>query len=483
MARLSLLDMAFLQMESPESPAHVGGLQIFEPPKDYEGDFVQDLVEELKTGGPVVPPFNQRLKMPSSIFGGFPEWEQDPEFDLDYHVRFSALPRPGTMDQLFTLIERIHARQLDRTRPLWEAYLIEGLDDGRFVMYTKMHHSVIDGIAGMRLIAQTLSTTPETGVAKAPWQIDTRKKSDPDVAPPPAVDIIGNIVSGVRKHMKTLPEIAQNFVDLGRQMAGVEDTSLAVPFGAPQTQFNHPITAHRRFAVDSLDMAEVKALGKQMGGTINDVVLAVCAGALRRYFVEHQALPDRPLNTVVPVSFRPQDGSSGGNQISAIMVDLATHIADPVQRFYAIRKSANSAKSQVQGMSKEGKQNYAVLMNGLNVALDPLVRTGAVAPASNLVISNVPGPPVTLYLNGARLTAMYPVSVLMHGMGLNITITSYEGRLDFGLIACRKAVPDLRYMATLVSSEFKALQEAADRADLSAEMSEDNDVADKPAAE
>ncbi len=481
MARLSLLDMDFLQMESAESPAHVGGLQIFEPPKDYEGDFVQDLVEDLKKGGPVVPPFNQRLKMPSSILGGFPEWELDPEFDLDYHVRFSALPRPGTMDQLFTLIERIHSRQLDRTRPLWEAYLIEGLEDGRFVMYTKMHHSVIDGIAGMRLIAQTLSVSPDVGVVKAPWQIDTRRKSDPDVAPPPAADILGNIIAGARKQLKTLPEIAQNFVDLGRQMAGVEDTSLAMPFGAPRTQFNYPVTAHRRFAVDSLDMAEVKALGKRLGGTINDVVLSVCAGALRQYFVEHQSLPDRPLNTVVPVSFRPEDGSSGGNQISAIMVDLATHIADPVQRFYAIRKSADSAKAQVKAMSKEGKANYAIMMNGMNLVLDPLIRTGVVPPASNLVISNVPGPPVTLYLNGARLTGMYPVSVLMHGMGLNITITSYEGRLDFGLIACRKAVPDLRHMASLISSEFRKLEEAADRADLTEEMVEVE--ADKPAAE
>lgn len=462
MARLSIMDAAFLQMESPQTPAHVGGLQIFEPPKGREKDFLQDLIAEFEKGGKVEEPFNQRLKVPTfKLLDPLPSWETDPEFDLNYHVRFAGLPRPGNNDQLFTLVERLHSRQLDRTRPLWELYCIEGLEGGRVAIYTKIHHALVDGVSGMKLMAASLSTDPDAKSGKAPWQVDTRRKHDPDVAPPPAASAVAGLRNMLETQLGTLPEIGKNFQSMIKQLAGQQEGDLAIPFTAPATPFNTDVGQHRRFAVETLSVPEVKALGAVFGATVNDVVLAICSGALRSYLKQHSQLPSRPLITICPVSIRPKDGEAGGNQISFIAVDLATHVPDPVERLRAIKASAQAAKDQMADMSPEGKKNFAILMNSMNAMIGNSNLLKALPPPANLVISNVPGPPVPFYLYGAKLVGMYPVSVLTHGQALNITITSTEDRLAFGLIADRAAVPDLRWMASLIRSSYEELVKAA----------------------
>lgn len=483
MSRLTFLDAAFLQMESPEAPAHVAGLQIYEPPADYDGDFLQDLIAEFSKAGQVVPPFNQRLAFPTiKLFNRMPYWETDPEFDLNYHVRFAALPRPGTMDQLFTLIERLHSRQLDQTRPLWEAYCIEGLEGGRIALYMKMHHSVIDGVSGMKMLAQMLSTDPNAPLPKAPWQVDTRKPTDPDVEPPQTAQIVNSLRKTLSRQLSTLPEISGQFGSMLKQFVGLEEGHLAVPFTAPSTPFNTNITPHRRFAVGTISLSELKQVGDQLGGTINDVVLAVCAGALREYLKSHRQLPNRPLITACPVSLRPQGAAAGGNQISTIMVQLATHIPDPIERFKQIKASADEAKHNAMSMSKEAQWNFAIVANGMNLAMQA-VPPGLMPPPMNVVISNVPGPRETLYLYGARLINNYPVSLLMHGQALNITVTSYEDKMDFGLLADRKAMPDLSYLARLVNQAFEELQGYAATYEKPVEVEEDAEDVNVEAAE
>ena len=462
MARLGIMDAAFLQIESRNTPAHIAGLQIFEPPKDYDGDWLHDLIEAFEKGGPVVPPFNQRLKKPNwRELNPLPEWEEDPEFDLDYHVRYAALPRPGTMQQLFTLVERLHSRQIDQTRPLWEMYCIEGLEDGRLALYFKVHHSVVDGVSGMKLMESTLSKDKNAPLPKAPWQTDLRKPRDPDVAPPAAAELIDGISSMMRTQLGTLKEIGNEFLKMGKQFAGVEEGHLGVPFTAPKTPFNVNVTPHRRFAVGTIALSELRALGTELDGTINDVVLTLCSTALRNYLKHHNILPDRPLITACPVSIRPKDADAGGNQITVIMVDLATHIPDILQRYQQIKLSADEAKSGVAEMSKEARWNYAVFNNSLNILMLPFNRMGVMPPAMNLVVSNVPGPREPLYMFGGKLTNNYPVSLLMDGQGLNITVTSYEDKMDFGLLADRKAMPDLSYLAQLIEEAFAELKEAA----------------------
>jgi len=464
MARLGIMDAAFLQIESRNTPAHIAGLQIFEPPKNYDGDWLYDLIEAFNKGGAVVPPFNQRLKKPKlRDLSVMPEWEEDPEFDLDYHVRYAALPRPGTMEQLFTLVERLHSRQIDQSRPLWECYCIEGLQDGRMALYFKVHHSVVDGVSGMKLMEATLSKDPKAPLPKAPWQTDLRKPRDPDVAPPAAAELIGGVSSMMRTQLGTLKEIGNEFLKMGKQFAGVEEGHLGVPFTAPKTPFNVNVTPHRRFAVGTITLSELRDVGQKLNGTVNDIVLSVCSTALRNYLKHHNMLPDRPLITACPVSLRAKDADAGGNQISVIMVDLATHIPDTYQRYQAIKLSADEAKAGVQNMSKEARWNYAIFNNSLNILMLPLAKTGVMPPAMNLVISNVPGPREPLYLFGAKLTNNYPVSLLMDGQGLNITVTSYEDKMDFGLLADRKAMPDLPYLAQLIEDAFAELKEVAER--------------------
>ncbi len=457
MNKLSLIDWAFLQMETPEKQAHVAGLWIFQLPKGHRGNFFRDLMEGLADWQRVNPPFNLKLKTPLPKLD-LPSWVEDEHVDLDYHVRYAALPKPGTLDQLMELVERIHGYLLDRSRPLWELYFIEGLQGRRVAIYCKIHHALVDGIAGMELMVNTFNPSPEARTVRAVWQPQPEPSAED--RPGGLLARVGKAYAGVLSQIRSLPELSATLAKTGLQALNLRESKVPLPFTAPKTLLNVPVSAQRRFAVHTLSLTAVKALSEAVDATVNDVILAVCAGALRRYLSAKQALPEQPLVAWMPVSVRSAESDQSGNQVAVVLCSLATGLADPRQRFSAIKASADAAKAQFSEHSAEITSQYTLWLGGLLMLTQQLGLTERIAPPANVVISNVPGPREALYLNGARLVAQYPLSILIDGLALNITITRYADCLDFGVLACREALPDVSTLADYLGDAFAELQAA-----------------------
>ncbi len=457
MKKLSLIDWAFLQAETLENPAHVAGLWIFQLPKGYRGNFFRDLMEGLADWQRVSPPFNLKLKVSLPKLD-LPSWVEDEHFDLDYHVRYVALPKPGTLDQLMDLIERIHSHLLDRSRPLWELYFIEGLQGRRVAIYCKIHHALVDGMAGLELMVNTFSQSPEARAVRSVWQPPPEPAAED--RPSGLLARVGKVYASVLGQIRSLPELSATLAKAGLQALNLRESKAPLPFTAPKTLMNVPVSAQRRFAVHTLSLPAVKALGEAADATVNDVILAVCAGALRRYLSAKQALPEQPLVAWMPVSVRSAEGDQTGNQVAVVLCSLATDLADPSQRFSAIKTSASAAKAQFSEHSVEVTSQYTLLLGGLLLLTQQLGLTERIAPPANVVISNAPGPREALYLNGAKLVAQYPLSMLIDGLALNITITSHADCLDFGVLACGEALPDVRALADYLGDAFAELQVA-----------------------
>ena len=429
----------FLWLEGRRQPMHVGGLQLYTPPEGAGPDFVQKVVEAWREHTTANAPFDERAEFKV----GHWFWEKDVDLDIDYHLRHSALPRPGRIRELLALVSRMHGTLMDRTRPLWEVNLIEGLADGRVALYAKIHHAMMDGVAAMRMMQAVLSTDPDE--RKPPlWAQDRprrprRPSSEHQLATeqhsPGLLERVLNagaeIVPGIRSGLRELVRAPE------------PESAEAQPFHAPPTMFNVRISGSRRFAAQSYELARFKAIGKAAGATVNDVTLAVCAGALRRYLMMHDALPDKPLIAMVPVSVRSADQGDGGNQISILLANLGTDVADPVARMATIVESTSVAKDRLSRMSRLERVAHAAAMSA---PMAPSMLTGHARrrPIYNVVISNVPGPSERLYLDGMRLDESYPVSIPVDYLALNITITSYCGSMAFGYIACRRSVPALQ---------------------------------------
>ena len=460
--RLSPMDIAFLQFESQNSPAHVASLQIFELPKSYKngkGNFYHDLLDAFADYTTVEEPFNLKLNSPK-VFSDrqLPVWVKDDAFEIDYHIRYAGLPRPGRMDQLLKLVERLHGRLLDRTRPLWEIYFIEGLEGDRFALYCKVHHAVVDGVGGMKMMDRALSSSADELPRLAPWQ----HKEPPSRQKPPADanDAMSSLAQTVAEQLNALPELGKLLGDLVRQPLGLSDRQGSLPFTAPRTLFNRPVGQHRRFVTQTIDLNRIKAIGQARDATVNDVVLAVCSGALRRYLTRRKKLPTDALLTSIPVSIRRDDDGARGNQIAMILANLATNVPNPVERLEAIKASTADAKNELRALSRTTANNFTMVMNGLVLGAQALGLDERLSPAANLVISNVPGPKEDRYLMGARLVANYPVSVLVDGLALNITLLGYKDQLDFGYIACRDAMPDIDDLVDDMSASLEELEQA-----------------------
>ena len=458
--RLSALDIAFLQMETPEAPSHVGGLQIFQIPKGYKGSFVADLKARLEAI-PAGEPFNLKLSR-KGLPLAWPTWVPDKNFDIDFHLRHSALPQPGHMDELMKLVSRLHGRLLDRTRPLWELYLIEGLEGNRFGIYTKIHHALVDGVGGMRLMDLSLARTPEDTDTRALWseqEIEKRvraKRTLTDGAIKTAKGLIGPL--------RSLPQALRAIAMPGK-------TEAAIAFKTSKTVFNGHITASRRFAIQTLPMAETKEIGTILGHTLNDIFLAICATALRRYLADRGHTPALPLTATVPVSLQVQGSTQKGNQISYIGVNLCTDINDPLERMSAIGRSAAAAKSDMSALDRHAVQTLAVVAQSTAALINHFHLSDLLKPPANLVLSNVPGPRTPLYLMGAEMIGSYPMSILMDGQALNITLCSHGNQLDFGILGCRNAMPDIERLAEYVGEAFHELRElAATRASIAPEV-------------
>jgi len=443
---LSSTDASFLHFETPETPMHVGSLMLFDLPEGYAGDYYEDVKAMLGRRLHLSSLLTRKLApMPFELAD--PVWIEDDDIDLDYHVRSVTLRRPGTMQQLEQLVARLHSTLLDRSRPLWEMVVIEGLETGQVAFYSKAHHSGVDGKAGVELAKVLYDTSPEMREVPpprrrrggVPYQLGVAELLQAATS---------NSLRQYRKIAELLPAAAKAIGAAGstlisqRTPKGERSLNLGL---APATIFNDSITNQRSYTTLSVPLGDLKALGARVGGTVNTIVMAMCSSALRRFLKERNLLPRESLIAMVPVSLRAADDSSMNNQVSAIRVDLATDIADLAARFKAIHASSEAAKAVVRELKP-------VLGVDLPVTGSPWLMTSLASlygrsnlarrlpAAGNVAISNVPGPPMTLYMAGAKMVHYYPVSIPYHGIALNITVQSYAGWLEFGLTACRRVL-------------------------------------------
>jgi diacylglycerol O-acyltransferase len=439
--KLSALDLAFLALEKQTTPVNVASLAIFQIPKGYKGNFPRDLLDKLEVQ-PAGPPFNQKLSNVSSA--KLPGWITDEHFDIHYHVRHSALPKPGKMADLLELASRLHSRLLDRERPLWEFHLIEGLEGNKFALYMKMHHAAIDGMGGIELMEACLGLSASDEV-RAPWvgqhkQPKGRIQNNLSLA-----EKTTRLATQVKGRANMVQDLSKIFLGQGLKATGISKNTSPVPFTAPKSIFNVPITGARRFAVKTMSLSELKAIGKQANATVNDMVLALCSGALRQYMLEKNALPKKSLIASVPVSVRQVNRS--GNQITYVAADLATNEPDSMTRLAKIGQSTRDAKQEIGAVSSDAATSFAVIAQGLVAVTNQLNMTNLLPPAANVTISNVPGPRQALYFGQAKMEASYPLSVLIDGQSLNITVVSYCDSIDFGLMACRDTIADVEKIA------------------------------------
>ncbi len=450
MQALSPVDSAFLWMETRNQPMHVAGLNIYAPPPGAGPRFISELLAEWGHHLSAQSPFNLRPVLRLGLW----YWEEDKEFELDYHVRHLALPQPGRIRELLAMVSRLHGNLMDRNRPLWEAYVIEGLPDGRFATYIKIHHALVDGVSGARIMAQSLSRSAEE--SKPPlWAQKLKQYAAPATAPQQP-GLITQLANAARAGRDILPGIGSGLRDMLR--LGQGDGAAALPFQAPPTPFNVEISGSRRFACQSYSLARFKRIGDAAGATVNDVTLAVCSGALRKYLEVQKALPKKPLIAMVPVSLRGET-DAGGNQVSLLLANLATHLRDPLKRLARIVKSTSEAKERLSSMPRLQKLAHGITSIS---PMGPSMLTGSAKrnPTFNVIISNVPGPRETLYLNGARLEEVYPVSIPTQYLALNITISGYGDNLGFGYIACRRSVPSLQRMLDYTDEAIVELEQA-----------------------
>ncbi|MFC7448814.1 WS/DGAT/MGAT family O-acyltransferase [Rhodococcus daqingensis] len=464
---MSPADSMWLLAESREHPMHVGGLQLFEPPEGADAAHVRALFDEALANDTAAQRFRQRATRSWSSLGQW-EWEEDRGFDLGYHVRHDALPQPGGMRELLDLCSQLHAAPLDRHRPLWEMHLIEGLNDGRFAVYTKFHHAFADGVSAMRLLARSLSEDPTDRAMPAVWDVAAPEPERPAPEEPAAETgdsggVLGVPAAAVRGAAALLGEAA----GLGSALAGTVARALreqggSLSFAAPNTILNVPIAGARRYAARSWPIERLRLIAKAADATVNDVVLAMCSGGLRTFLQSQDALPEVPLIAAVPVSLRGgPDESQAGNSFGVLMCNLATHSADPAQRLETVRTSMLEGKESLIG--KRPSQILAMSAAGMVPAALHVVAgsSGAVRPPFNVVISNVAGPRTPLYWNGARLDGLYPIAFPQDGQALNITCTSSDDAIAFGLTGCRRALPDLEAILGHLDTELDALEAAA----------------------
>jgi diacylglycerol O-acyltransferase len=451
MKLISPTDSMFLIGETREHPMHVAGLQLFAPPEDSGPDFIRDMYETLAKNDDFQPTFR---KHPGRMLGGISNvaWAFDDDVDIDYHLRRSALPRPGRVRDLLELVSRLHGTLLDRHRPLWETSLVEGLSDGRFAVYTKIHHSLLDGVSAQRLTIRSMTSDPDDREIRVPWTLGPAPRNK-DSKPSRSVFQTITDTAG------SLASLAPSTLSVAR--AALVEQQLTLPFRAPKTMFNVPIGGARRAAAQSWPLARIRAVKSAAGVTVNDVVLAMCAGALRAYLVEQDALPDTPLVAMVPISLRSKDEQdAGGNMVGTILCNLATDVDDPAKRLEAINTSMSENKKVFAELPRtQALALSAFLMSGIALGVVPGF-VSSVPPPFNIVISNVPGASEPLYWNGARLDGNYPLSIALDGQALNITLTNNAGNLDFGLVGCRRSVPHLQRLLMHLEDSLADLERA-----------------------
>ncbi|MBB4225242.1 WS/DGAT/MGAT family O-acyltransferase [Variovorax guangxiensis] len=467
MKHLSGLDATFLHLETPEMPMHVGSLNVLDLPKGYTGDFYEDAKKFMASRIHLADVFTRKLAlMPFDMTN--PVWVEDNDIDLDYHVRHITLPKPGTNRQLQQYVARLHSSLIDRSRPMWEFYIIDGLKSGQVALYTKVHHAGIDGQAGVE-VGKAIFDLEATGRVVKPPRSRPRGNNYQLGMAELATAALRNTAQQYVKLFKMAPAIARAISGLARpdEKAAEKDAAAAPKkfnLFAPRTSLNVSITNQRTFAGRTISLAETKYIAKHFGVSLNDVVLATVSGALRHYLADNNELPAKPLVAGVPVSLREAGDDTANNQASMILVSLASDITDPIQRLKAINASSTSSKSTMNRFKAVILDDFPTfaapwLVSGIASMVGRSGIVNLLPPAANVAISNVAGAPFPMYFAGALVTCYYPVSIASHGTALNVTVQSYNGRMDYGLIACRRAVPDITEIGDYMLAEHKLLME------------------------
>jgi diacylglycerol O-acyltransferase len=477
MRQLTSLDAQFLAMESARQYGHVGGIAVLDPSTRPGGLDLASLQQLLQERLPLVPPLRWRLaEVPFNL--DYSYWVDDPDFDLEFHVREIALPAPGSEAQLADQVARIVARPLDRARPLWELYLIHGLEDGHVAVLTKIHHAVVDGLSGAEIMAALLDLSAEGRDVPEPTESFGRMPGGPEMFLRGMVGVLKFPLRFARSAPAALPNLAEvrslaivpgvagvsQVVKRSREIALRRPRHQSMPgLPTPRTPFSGRVSGHRKIAFGQLSLADVKVAKNLHGTTVNDVVVALCAGAVRRWLIEHDALPETPLVAQIPISVRTEaQAGTYGNRIMLQTAALFTNIEDPIERLRLTHEALGDMKARHKALPAELLQDANHFIPPAVFALAArstfaLATSAAGRPPWNLVISNVPGPQLPLYLAGARLVANYPISVITDGMGLNITVMSYCGHLDFGLIADRDQMPDVHLLMQWLRDELALL--------------------------
>lgn len=443
--QINATDFILLSLEKRRQPIHIGGLLLFKIPDDAPADYIQKAVEHFRAiQQPPMPPYSDYLN-------GW-TWEKDEEFDLDHHFRHVALPAPATIKDLFVYISQEHSALLDRAKPMWTCTLIEGIEGNRFAIYLKIHHALADGVGAMRMIRKSLSHSADDPHFVPIWclnpnqQLSSRPKT---VREKPSLST--RIKHNLKSSRTVLTEIGKNIITPAQQAQHIP------LYHAPKTILNQKINASRRFSAQSYQLQRLRHIAQHFDVKINDVILAMCSGALRLYLQNHAELPDKPLIAMVPASLR-DDDTHLGNRITMILASLATDIADPVQRLKAIQQSVQQSKKRMARMSSGEILAYTGLSYGV-IGLQVVSGLFPKHQSFNVIISSFITSDEPLYLNGARMEAMYPASVIVDGQAMNITVATYLDQLDFGVIACRQALPKVQKMLQYLEETLQSYED------------------------
>ncbi|WP_324157021.1 wax ester/triacylglycerol synthase family O-acyltransferase [Ideonella sp.] len=467
MKSLSGVDGAFLHLETNETPMHVASLHAFDLPAGYAGDFHADIKRQMRRRLRLAPVLTRKLA-PMPLQFANPVWIEDDEIDLDYHVQHLTLPSPGTQAQLEDGVAHMHSQLLDRSRPLWRMAVIDGLQSGQVAYYFKVHHAVLDGQAGVLLSQALFDVTPKPRAIPRGAGPHAAHPEHPGLAELAAAALKHDVGQYI-KLVRHLPDVAKTLVGLLGGTGGTGSTPgqangrLGQNFSfGPKTPLNVPITGERGFAAVSVPLDTLKRLAVVHEAKLNDIVLVLCSGTLRRYLAQHGGIPRKPLIATMPVSLRQAGNTEYRTQATLTLVNLHTQMADPVKRLRAIRDAAGAMKALAQrakGVIPTDFPSIGVpwVLQGLAALYGRSGIVEAMPPLANVVISNVPGPQVPLYAAGARMTDYWPLSIVEHGIGLNITVMSYAGTMGFGFTTAHVAVPDPRQLSAALLQELADL--------------------------
>jgi diacylglycerol O-acyltransferase / wax synthase len=473
MESLTGLDAAFLSFETQNAPLQVGAVIVLEPPgkqllfsDSARFGYAKRLIEQRLY---LAPPLRRRaVDVPFGL--GQPVWIEDPELDIDAHVKRARLPTPGSSVELSEIVAEMLARPLDRTRPLWEMVMTEGLEGGRNALVVKLHHAMLDGVSGASLLASFLDLGPrprELEPVAEPWE--------PEVVPSASSLVRSAVATAVREPgfaagaLQRSVRVLAGLAEQHRKMTAGGVTPAPGPFKAPRTSLNGAVSTRRSFAMASLSLDEVKMVGRHFGVTVNDVMMTVVSGALRGLLERRGEDVDSPLVAMIPVSTREKtDGPAAntegtlGNRVSAMLVSLATTVDDPIERLLAVAESSRASKSRTEVLGPRVVDDLAQLfVPALTTRAAKLVSNlklfDKIAPVFNVTLSNVPGPQFDLWFGGCRVEALYPIGPIVDGVGLNITAMSYTGRVYLGLLGCRRLVPDVDVLAELLEESLDEL--------------------------